>query len=394
MRTFSFRRCLSFTAALALALAALPAVAFGMEQKTAPTQIVATHVTIEDYTFPYTGQEVCPEVTVTVAEVLLEEDTHYTLAYKDNLQAGTASVTVTGIVEAGYEGIVTIPFTIEAPNGTLTELLGTHVTLEKTSYVYTGQPIVPTVTVKVGNTVLTQGRDYTVTCENNTQPGTATLTVEGIATASMTQGYTGKVTVEFTITEAPQQPEPTDPTEETQPSEETKPTEETKPAEETKPTEETKPVEETKPTEETKPVEETKPTEETKPVSYTITKGNKATWYQNSGKTLSFTADGKLDDFKGVSINGKALDESQYDVKKGTTLTLKTSYLNKLSVGKYTITLQFADGAAEGSFTVSDKLNPTNPVTGDDSAVGLWIMVTLGSLAALGGAAFFLRKKK
>ena len=373
MNALSFRRCLSLSVTLALALSALPTTAQGTETERPGiygeaadiTPILGTHVTIDSYTFPYTGQEILPEVTVMVDDVLLEEGTHYTLTCKDNLEAGTGSVTVTGIPESGYEGIVTIPFAIEASDFTLVELIGTHVTLAETTFPYTGQPIVPAVTVTVDGKVLIQDKDYTLTCENNVNPGTATLTVEGIATASMTVGYTGTVTVEFTITEADQKP--------TEPEEPTKPEEPTEP-------------------ENTEAPGDSETEEETKPVTYEITKGNKAIWYQNSGKTLSFTANGKLDAFVGISVDGKKLDKTHYAVKEGTTVALKTSFLNKLAVGKYTITIHFEDGDAEGIFTVSDKLDPSNPVTGDGSRVGVWIAVGLGSLAALGGAAFVLKK--
>lgn len=361
MNKLTVCRRISLAMTMVLAFSALPVAGSAVqtdqpviyETKKDMTPILGTHVTIEGFVFPYTGQEICPEVTVTVGDVTLEAGKHYTLSYKDNLAAGEASVTVTGIEEAGYTGIVTIPFTIESETTTLTEILGTHVTLETTTYTYTGQPIVPAVTVKIEDTVLEQDKDYTVTCENNTQPGTATLTVEGIATASMTQGYTGKVVVEFTIVEENQGN-----------------------------------------TEATEKPGESETEEETTPVSYKITKGDKATWYQNSGKTLSFTANGKRKDFEGVSINGKALDKRDYTAQEDTVVTLKTDYLKKLATGKYTVTLHFADGTAEGTFTVSNKLDPSNPGTGDSSAVGLWLTLSLGSLAALGGMAVLARKRK
>ena len=59
-------------------------------------------------------------------------------------------------------------------------------------------------------------------------------------------------------------------------------------------------------------------------------------------------------------------------------------------MGKYAITFHFADGEAKGSFTVSNQYDATNPTTGD--SIFTWVAVMLGSLAALGGAAFVLRK--
>ena len=59
----------------------------------------------------------------------------------------------------------------------------------------TDEELKPTVTVKNGETVLTEGVDYTVTYENNVEVGTATVTVTGIESA----GYVGSATATFEI---------------------------------------------------------------------------------------------------------------------------------------------------------------------------------------------------
>lgn len=349
-------------------------------------QIKGTDVTIDGYTFPYTGQEIRPQITVQVEGSLLTEGVHYTLTYANNLAVGQASVTVTGIPENGYDGIVTIPFTI-AHNYTMVEIKGTDVIIHGTEFDYTGQEIKPAVTVTVDGKELTAGRDYSVTYRNNIEPGTATVTVMGIATASETLGYTGTVEIDFTIKPV-QEPEETEP-EATEP-EATEP--ETTEPEATEPEvtepEATEP-EVTEP--ETTEPEETEP-EQTRPIEYKITKGNAATWYQGSGKTLSFTVNGAGKDFTGISINGKKLNKEYYSTKDNTVVTLNTGFLNKLTVGKYTITVHFEDGDAKGSFRVSDQLDTTNPVTGD-SGIAAAVTVMLGSLAALGGAAYVYRKR-
>ena len=140
----------------------------------------------------------------------------------------------------------------EAPG--LITIVGTDVILDSTEFVATGEAIEPAVTVTVQDKTLTAGEDYTLVYENNVKPGTASVTVTGVAD----RGYTGSVTIHFTIQAAPETPsEP----EESLP-EESKP-EDSKP-EDTTP-EDTKP-EESKPTE----------PEDTKPVAYKITKGNGA----------------------------------------------------------------------------------------------------------------------
>ena len=72
------------------------------------------------------------------------------------------------------------------------------INLEKTSYPYDGKAKQPTVTVKDGSTTLTSGKDYDVTYADNTDAGTAKVTITGKG------GYSGSVTKEFTIQKAKQ----------------------------------------------------------------------------------------------------------------------------------------------------------------------------------------------
>ena len=108
----------------------------------------------------------------------------------------------------------------------MVELKGTDVTIDGTEFQYTGEAIEPVITVKVNGTELVAGRDYSVTYSNNVEPGTATVTVRGIATASETLGYTGEVSIDYTIT-APEAP--------TEPSKPVKPEKPGKPADSSKP---------------------------------------------------------------------------------------------------------------------------------------------------------------
>ena len=71
------------------------------------------------------------------------------------------------------------------------------VTLDADEYTYTGSEITPTVTVVAANgTTLTEGTDYTVAYADNTEVGTATVTITGAGS------YTGTVAATFTIVEA------------------------------------------------------------------------------------------------------------------------------------------------------------------------------------------------
>lgn len=370
MKHSKFLRGLALALALILTTAALPAGALAAEADI--VELVATDITLDGTHFEYTGEEIRPNVTVRVKDHLLTLDKDYRLTYKNNIDVGEAAVVVTGIATSGYMGTVEHPFfidpkTSDEEQGDLTTIIGTDVTIDGTEFVATGEAIEPGITVTVAGKELTAGEDYTLVYENNINPGTASVTVTGVAD----KGYTGSVTIHFTIQAAPETPsEP----------------EESKP-EESKP-EESKP-EESKP-EESEP-EESKP-EETKPVAYKITKGNGAIWRKDSGKDLSFTADGAFKDFVRVQVNGKTVNTKYYSVKEGSTvLSLKESFLQRLDNGKYTITLEFTDGEAEGTFQVSPPADESNPKTGDN--FHSWIALLFISLTGIIGTAFAYRKK-
>ncbi len=136
----------------------------------------------------YTGQAIEPAVTVKAGSVKLTRDKDYTVTYKNNVNAGTATVTVKG--KGNFKGTLTKTFTI-----TPAKIL--KVKLSKTSLPYTGKarkPI-PTVTTKVNGQLVTlvKGTDYTVKYENNIEAGTATVTITGKG------NYTGTIVKTFTI---------------------------------------------------------------------------------------------------------------------------------------------------------------------------------------------------
>ena len=263
-----------------------------------------------------------------------------------------------------------LPVTALAEASEPKALVATDVTLDETRFQYTGQEIRPNVTVRVEGQLLTLDRDYTLEFKDNVEVGTAAVVVTGIATA----GYTGTVEHPFYIEPSTTQDEETEPT---QP--------ETTEPEETEP-EQTQP-EETQP-EETKP-EETQP-ETTQPVSYKITKGDGAVWHKDSGKDLSFTADGDHKDFQKLLVDGKIVNSKYYTVAQGTVVTLQAKFLQSLDQQKHTISLVFADGEAEGTFRVSAPADESNPKTGD--SVHLWAALLFISLTGMTGAAFAFRK--
>ena len=77
------------------------------------------------------------------------------------------------------------------------DLSGAEVTTEEPAYPYTGEPIEPPVTVRLGGERLFGTVDYDVSYADNTGVGTATVTVTG------KEDYTGTASCTFRIVEAP-----------------------------------------------------------------------------------------------------------------------------------------------------------------------------------------------
>ena len=70
-------------------------------------------------------------------------------------------------------------------------------TVSVANQTYTGSALMPKPTVKMGSTTLREGTDYTLSYANNTNVGTATITVRGVG------DYTGAITKRFTIARRP-----------------------------------------------------------------------------------------------------------------------------------------------------------------------------------------------
>ncbi|MCI9004578.1 MAG: leucine-rich repeat protein [Lachnospiraceae bacterium] len=73
-------------------------------------QLAASQVSLSQQAYTYNGTPRTPSITVRDGGSLLREGTDYTTAYKNNKNAGTATVTIIG--KGGYTGTVTKNFTI------------------------------------------------------------------------------------------------------------------------------------------------------------------------------------------------------------------------------------------------------------------------------------------
>lgn len=144
-------------------------------------------VTLSSESFEYTGGYIKPGVSVTLDGNTLRAGTDYSVAYSDNLSAGTAKVTVTGkMLLTG-----TLVKTYQITPADISKRCETA--FDNKAVYYTGSAAVPAVTVTKGETVLKNGRDYVLAGENNINAGTASVTVKGIG------NYCGSVTGNFEI---------------------------------------------------------------------------------------------------------------------------------------------------------------------------------------------------
>ena len=129
-----------------------------------------------------------------------------------------------------------------------------------------------------------------------------------------------------------------------------------------------------------------------------ITAGANGSWQKGTKDGLTFTSNAAYKHFQKVQVDGKDLDASNYTVKEGSTIvTLKTSYLETLSVGKHTLAIVSETGTATTEFTIKAAAvtdDTQSPQTGDDSNIALWIAVLLAAGTALTGTAVYSRKRK
>lgn len=125
---------------------------------------------------PYTGDQITPTVTVTDGAPLVEGK-DFTVTYGDNNTVGTNAGTVTIKGTGNYTGEVKVNFNI-------TNTGAFKVIVDNSEHTYNGSAHTPTVVVYAVDkdgvmTPLTADTDYTVTYANNTNAGTASVTVTG-----------------------------------------------------------------------------------------------------------------------------------------------------------------------------------------------------------------------
>ena len=132
----------------------------------------------------YTGSALKPAPVVTLNDKTLKQGTDYTVSYSSNVNVGAATVTVTG--KGNYAGTASGSFKINAADAS-------KATVKVASQTYTGAALTPAPTVTLGGKTLKQGTDYIAAYANNTNPGTATVTL------TFKGNYTGSAKGTFAI---------------------------------------------------------------------------------------------------------------------------------------------------------------------------------------------------
>ena len=119
----------------------------------------------------YTGKELTQSPVVKLAGKTLKLNTDYYLAYKNNINAGKATLAVKGM--GNYKGVSVQYFTINpvsVKNATITGIV---------SKVYTGSALTQTPVVKIGTKTLKLDTDYYLAYKNNINTGKATIAIKG-----------------------------------------------------------------------------------------------------------------------------------------------------------------------------------------------------------------------
>ncbi|MBR4859232.1 MAG: hypothetical protein IKU08_08620, partial [Clostridia bacterium] len=144
-------------------------------------------ITLEKTQFDYTGSAITPAIKVNGKKPNAND---YTVEYENNINAGTATVTVTG--KNSYVGTKTLTFEILPAN-----ISEATVTLGD-SLKYNGATQTQTVkSVTVNGVTLTEGIDYTISGNTGMNVGNYTLKITGINNAI------GEITTDWEISRLP-----------------------------------------------------------------------------------------------------------------------------------------------------------------------------------------------
>ncbi|MCR4962017.1 MAG: leucine-rich repeat protein [Lachnospiraceae bacterium] len=138
-----------------------------------------------EITYSYTGKKICPTFKVYYRTTLLTEKIDYTVSYKNNTNAGKATITISG--KGNYTGKCNKTFSI-----TPLELD------EEEIYVVPGienkgKTVKPVVHVFYNGNALLENKDYIITYNAITSPGATDVSIKGIG------NYSGSFVKQFVV---------------------------------------------------------------------------------------------------------------------------------------------------------------------------------------------------
>lgn len=135
--------------------------------------------------YTYTGKAITPVVLVEDHGRILSKGVDYNVSYSSNVNAGTATVTITGI--GRYSGTAAAQFKIMPQN------IGRAVVSNIADQSYDGRDKKPSISVVSDGITLRNGVDYAVSHVDNKNPGKASVIIKG------TGNYTGTKTTSYNI---------------------------------------------------------------------------------------------------------------------------------------------------------------------------------------------------
>ncbi len=147
----------------------------------ASIDITTLEISLARTSYTYEGKAIEPAVSIDG----LKEGEDYTVTYENNTEAGTAKAVIKG--KGAYAGTVEKEFTITQANIADADI-------EKIdTQQYTGKALQPEPVMTFGEKKLVKDTDYTVSYENNTDAGTASMQITGKGS------FKGTRTEEFVI---------------------------------------------------------------------------------------------------------------------------------------------------------------------------------------------------
>ena len=151
-----------------------------------PKNISYVNTNIDSSNKIYAGKKQTTNIELADGEKELVEGIDYIVDYKNNINIGKATVTISGI--GNYTGAITKTFEI------VKDIANLEINIKDATYIfYKRREAKPELQIKDNDYLLTEGKDYTVIYKNNIDIGIAIATITGI------KNYGGTIDKNFKI---------------------------------------------------------------------------------------------------------------------------------------------------------------------------------------------------